>query len=237
LVTYQNLGILLTTLAAGWAYSRDRWREIFTVALAWFVLGMGVVGLSLKLAHGATASIISPFWTGPQGTVSLPTSYKASFDYTIPDRVPLNVLIIEDSEEDADRFPKASDHLSIPKQEVSLPVLGDQNFGVARGADVSLANESLVCLNIAAFPWNEIFANGNLVSPGTLLREGPRFALRLPGGKYRIEYRFHPDRIWRYLRGVSWMMFSVAIVLYGFICLRRMPARVKNTACRGASFG
>jgi hypothetical protein len=97
---------------------------------------------------------------------------------------------------------------------------------------VTLDAETLVVTDIQAFPWNRVFVNGieipqtSIVAVG--LNGGDALALELPAGAYSIELRFEPDRIWRVLERLSWIVFlSWTATAMGVAIFNRRRTRVR----------
>jgi hypothetical protein len=178
-------------------------------------LGLSANSLVQKLTSGRDLAISSRFWTAERDTLNLAPYYYAQQDYTI----------VKLTRADAAQ-------LEMPKRKVALKVLGEPRFGEVLPEQVTVDRPTLVSLNVALFPWNQLYLDGKPVPPGDLVRDDYLAALQLEPGHRQIDFKFQPDRLWVYFRTISWMLFLFLALGSAF---RFRFSRVRGPAKRGLS--
>lgn len=266
LVTYVNLGLLLVPLfLLLWLRSRSLSSaitgELASPVLLCFVLTLAGTGVAVKLVHAQVATIPEigyvqywakhgrtfthhvgkPHWlkndTDRQALVHLPLSYPHYFDYTTPRWL----RPVTPSEEPA----------------VQMAFLGVDwqggRFGECRATVIHRDAPGLAATEVAAFPWNRIFLDGQEVPPEQLRAWKPdklapwnganQIVVPVPAGTHSLEHRFVPDRIWLCLHRGAWLVLLgwIGVVvcwsLTKSLSKRRLQDEMRSAAMGAISFG
>lgn len=192
LVAYQNLA--LVAMIAGLVHL-DRlagphqaafWkRPLFQGAL----LLLGLVGLLFKMSHAATA-MKEP---GPDGR-----QWRQATEHLVH-------LPFEFYGWPAYGTPGSSPEQSQPAEPVFLEVGTGATFGRVAPVIFILEQTQERVIQVQPFPWSRVFDNGQPLAPGQVraLRQG--LAVTLPPGTHEISWHWEPDRVWTWLRMVSFL--------------------------------
>jgi hypothetical protein len=252
LVTYVNLGLLLVPLfLLLWLRSRTPSSptagELASPVLLCFVLTLAGTGVLVKLVHAQVATIPEigyvqywakfgrpfthhvgkPHWlkndSDRQALVHLPLSYPHYYDYTTPRWL----RMVNPGEEPA----------------VQLSFLGvdwhNGRFGDCQAAVIRRDTPGLAATEVAAFPWNRIYLDGQEVPPEQLRAWKPdklapwngayQIIVPVPAGLHWIEHRFVPDRTWRCLHRVAWLVLLgwIGVVICSILTRSLLKRRLK----------
>jgi hypothetical protein len=125
-------------------------------------------------------------------------------------------------------------------------VPGDsRSFGVVDRIRVEVPTPTLIVTNVQAFPWNVLFVDKVRV-PGSkvYVLQSDAFAkwidpklesVLLPAGAHVLQYRFLPDRKWRILDRISWVVLCFWVILsifVGILCWRQKCGSVEGSAIK-----
>lgn len=117
-------------------------------------------------------------------------------------------------------------------------------FGEVSPVKVSLTKPTLLVTNVNPFPWNAIYLDERRLPCGELfpvpdkasLPRSPSIslALRAEPGQHVLRYEFRPERLWLYLRGLSWLVLigwaALWAAMIGTKLLGRKPAQLESTS-------
>jgi hypothetical protein len=201
LVTYQNLALIIVVATLSWTLSSLRATKSKLTKICYFILGLALTSTALKSVRGWKAAGPEPILTSDAQILS--TGFNSPADYGV-----------------IDGPQRTTRQISSAKQRVNLKVMEGEQFGEVQSAEVSLDVPTVVITNVLMFPWNRLYVDGRAIDNRSLIRDDYRTALEMDQGHHRIEYRFEPDRIWKMLRAVSWLILGG--IIFAFF-LRLIP--------------
>jgi hypothetical protein len=205
-VSHANVALLIAGLATALLVSTRglyRRRPVATVAVAAAALTLGFIGAALKLTHGAavlTEDAESQYaWRGDRSLlVSCPRADAAS-DYA------------------ADRFKaQLAPAVVATASRANVPVIDrGAGFGDSQPLEIEVDSPRWIVSNIVVFPWNRLVVDGAAIPEDKIFVHAGFAAIKLPPGRHRISYEWHPDALWRMFSAGSRFAFALLLVGVG----------------------
>jgi hypothetical protein len=210
LINFQNLGILLVTLAWCWLYRlrgtprRGVRYRVWLPAFCSALLSVGAVSMLEKWTHGSAATEQSAIGHSPQRALTLPYTFYWVMDYvgSAPD--------ISGSSE--------------ARQAISFNVSEGDRFGDVEPVSVNSPDKKWIVLDVTPLPVNRIYIDGARVADKDIYRVGHQAAVQVGGGTHRIEYRFEPGATWTVLRVFTEALFFSLILVIFIMEIMKMSA-------------
>jgi hypothetical protein len=127
----------------------------------------------------------------------LPESFSAPGDYSIVEGLAKDTV--------SGIFPIAFRYFT---------VADGARFGQIEPLSFSLAQPTLVLMNVEPFPWNHLLINGVRQPLSNIISDGRQEAVLLSPGSYVFTLETCCNGFWKFLNGMSWVLLLGWIVLY-----------------------
>jgi hypothetical protein len=213
LVSYLNLCLLIVITGSLAAIPSTELTLPLAMRRAWVLavtLGVALLGLAIKLAHGTAGIFPAPAITGAQA-LYLPPAFYGSDDYAIID----------------------SSLNSVPTgSTLRLPVGRALSFGLVRSAKFQCEKSEYVKICVQPFPWNEVLVNGRSALTAGALQSASGTIVSLEAGEHEIKYTWRPARTWVWLNRIS---RGTLLIWIGFVLALSARSLRRNLMSRLAS--